>query len=105
MTPLFPPTGPLPAQIHNAFACLVGVYGPLLDQQQRTIELLQQQLAQARKTSPVAALQPGLADLQVLVAKYEEALERIATAGSLGVTIIAKEALGRPVAALQPEES
>jgi len=40
--------GPLPAQIHNAIATLVvGVYGPLLDQQQKLIDLLQQQLAAA----------------------------------------------------------
>lgn len=37
---MMPPPGPTPAQIHNAMATAIMLYGTLLDQQQRTIDLL-----------------------------------------------------------------
>lgn len=110
---LLPPTGPNPAQVHNALATMVAVYGPLLEQQQRTIDLLQRELAQARKTveSPLTPtgekLARELAAAQeerekyyvkarvygAIACEFRKALDQIAKPGATGVTTIAKEVL------------
>jgi hypothetical protein len=116
-----------PAQIHNSLAQVVMLYGSLLDQQQRTIDLLQQQLNAAllelRKAPPQAPVaisqpEPELVDLRerlkLTIAdrhkhydrarELEKALMTIAASGDETASTLAKQALGWPVAISQPGE-